>query len=1069
MKIWIYRNQTSSSNLTISLVDSPELILSFNFSLNFKGWRAAWVALEEAKSVPKNPGYDQIVFQAPMHADVIFVDLLCLCPVVYRQTRDEFVPPIGRSIYTITSLWQQVYRWSRMIPKPVDGTTPLTESEKAQLRNLTLIEKRVLNWFANESLGPSHYRGDLKKRWESLVVDGFQKARKCIKELNITLNEGVLTGSPLFTKYSEFGNSTKVGGNKKLGWVAINVLFPLTLEYYSSTKPQHVNDQVERELEHVNSAKGREAAVRRLTNEDEILGAVMSLELRAFDNAPVTASDLRAILDRLNQKKLETVLLLLDYITDQGWTEGSGFGSLDHEMNKAGAGFMHSLFLLKPVLAKSGRLPAVLRTIRWYNEFGEVYQTNFEYNGTSADRMRTIILYRLQTVLMNPVQTIKEQREKLRDMAAYRRWCDNALLVNTAFEGVFKPDTSCFHHLAEYGVAYSPGALTVAAQVYYLLDGTPFSLDSNSRKNIRASLDSYQIMAVLYSLPNSISGRMPDYSKATLIEMLPAYSYLSAGPQYLNSDGTLQAVSLGTDKNMTRAFLRLYQPHHSLVVDYLRKGFSEKVIMYLLSLGTLEIMEAIYSKAREENFKARVSPVGHWVRNYAALSIHRRHDWAVSVKGFNRYIWDFECDSTQNVYGLYQSHGALEISNSEASLKSYDVKNGWDWTRIPGTTTVKMDLEQMRTTGRYARHYQHSKLVGGVVLVSKDPRRANGVFAMRFRQPRYNSPSYKSSIEFLFRKSVFFYDDLIVCLGSDISADRSHPNRTQTTLFQDKRVKPSATSTIYINGAAKWLRHNLRLRVNASAAILDTNGNGYYVPGDSSLDIEIKNQSSRTSSGLKASSARYATAWLDHGIDPSNDEYEYAILVATDVAGIGALKTAQGSASPRYVVLQKNSRAHVVRFAGAESSFNLYGYAFFDSDALTDGPVRRASAECIIMADVEGSHSSNISLSVSSPDLNFNTTKVLNGSDDNGVNEYFYMRSQQVEITVDLLKPVRLEVRRVLVNQKEVSKSEVSGYVVVQPDDPLRPSLGGTRVVFKRLVDGDCVEAQLSGRDNLEA
>ena len=78
MKIWIYRNQTSSSNLTISLVDSPELILSFNFSLNFKGWRAAWVALEEAKSVPKNPGYDQIVFQAPMHADVIFVDLLCL-------------------------------------------------------------------------------------------------------------------------------------------------------------------------------------------------------------------------------------------------------------------------------------------------------------------------------------------------------------------------------------------------------------------------------------------------------------------------------------------------------------------------------------------------------------------------------------------------------------------------------------------------------------------------------------------------------------------------------------------------------------------------------------------------------------------------------------------------------------------------------------------------------------------------------------------------------------------------------------------------------------------------------
>ena len=65
------------------------------------------------------------------------------------------------------------------------------------------------------------------------------------------------------------------------------------------------------------------------------------------------------------------------------------------------------------------------------------------------------------------------------------------------------------------------------------------------------------------------------------------------------------------------------------------------------------------------------------------------------MKGFNKYVWDFEASSNQNVYGLYQSHGALLVANSEASFKTLDIDNGWDWTRHPGTTTIKMDLERL--------------------------------------------------------------------------------------------------------------------------------------------------------------------------------------------------------------------------------------------------------------------------------------------------------------------------------------------------------------------------------------
>ena len=76
--------------------------------------------------------------------------------------------------------------------------------------------------------------------------------------------------------------------------------------------------------------------------------------------------------------------------------------------------------------------------------------------------------------------------------------------------------------------------------------------------------------------------------------------------------------------------------------------------------------------------------------NFAALSVHRRGDWAVTVKGFNRFVWDYESSNDEHVYGLFSSHGALQIANSETLLQVHDVEHGWDWARIPGTTTIAL-------------------------------------------------------------------------------------------------------------------------------------------------------------------------------------------------------------------------------------------------------------------------------------------------------------------------------------------------------------------------------------------
>ena len=103
----------------------------------------------------------------------------------------------------------------------------------------------------------------------------------------------------------------------------------------------------------------------------------------------------------------------------------------------------------------------------------------------------------------------------------------------------------------------------------------------------------------------------------------------------------------------------------------------------------------VNAKALSKNLAAEKSPEGHWSKNFAALSIHRREDWAVTVKGFNKFVWDFEKTTTENPNGIF-AHGSMLIANSEEALKAHDVDAGWDWIRIPGTTTMSITLNEAK-------------------------------------------------------------------------------------------------------------------------------------------------------------------------------------------------------------------------------------------------------------------------------------------------------------------------------------------------------------------------------------
>ena len=87
------------------------------------------------------------------------------------------------------------------------------------------------------------------------------------------------------------------------------------------------------------------------------------------------------------------------------------------------------------------------------------------------------------------------------------------------------------------------------------------------------------------------------------------------------------------------------------------------------------------------------------------------------------------------------------------------------------------------------------ELAGGVRLVGGGDS-PTGAFGMEFSQPPYQweTGAFQENINFAFKKSVFFADFLIICLGSGITSSNSSPNVTQVCIYGAHSVVSPCTS-----------------------------------------------------------------------------------------------------------------------------------------------------------------------------------------------------------------------------------------------------------------------------------
>ena len=584
VKVWIYKESTSGHTLRVEFKHFSTTVGGFTAN-DFKGWRGIWVKFAECKTQNNSLQSPNVIDEVNFignGAQTVYIDKLEFTCDIREQSRDKIVPPIspfGVNWYDKAEFWQQTYRWSNAnVPaRPITIDT--------QKRNhLDHIKSRLKNWYSDETVtSPNYPRGSpLEKRWR-MHVETFKTAHDEYDNLSVDQQTGKIVGPPLFCR------NCKPEPNTKFGDIMIKILLPLALEYHLSSRPNEITDVATVQQSELNNAGRRKTrAIETIAGKNANMKEIFESELH--NSSALTVNEITAAIRGLNDERLIRINNLLDFVKDQGFTDGSGLGSLHHEMNLDGAGFMHSLFLLSESLSRS-TLMDLINTAKWFTDFGEIYQTpTFEFKGTTADRMITLMLSRLIIVLVMPTDTEDAIKDKIRDMDALIRWQNNALSINEGLGGLIKPDYLVYHHKSFYGSAYGPPALQNAALVQYLLGGTVFALSSTSENHIKGGLEALRLMAVKYSTPPSVSGRYPEYSNKVLVKNLPAYAYISVAYPTTLPTSVPTGVSVSSLNN-PEWFLRLY--NDSSVESFLEDGAPNKKKYYFNSLGSLQIMEAV--------------------------------------------------------------------------------------------------------------------------------------------------------------------------------------------------------------------------------------------------------------------------------------------------------------------------------------------------------------------------------------------------------------------------------------------------------------------------------------------
>ncbi|MGJ7030188.1 polysaccharide lyase family 8 super-sandwich domain-containing protein [Niabella hirudinis] len=546
----------------------------------------------------------------------------------------------------------------------------------------------------------------------------------------------------------------------------------------------------------------------------------------------------------------------------------------------------------------------VLKMLKWHIGYNRIYDSQKTDPNTDFMHLRSDFLFKLAALAPS-------QDEWVRDLKCISRYLGLFVNFTQGSENGLKADGTAFHHNVHYlGYMYAMG--TYADRIYSL-KGTVYRLNAAAYKRVALFYKASFLQSskgAIYA--NSISGRNP-------------FSGFPVG-----ADKLRKLIEVGGD-----IMGKPYDPELAAFYSYI-----------------FDNREYPVNKAAAD---------GYYQFNYGQLGVQRKDNWVAAMHGFTNRLWGAEIYATQNRYGRYQSYGSLEVLyNGDTAATGYPggKGRGWDWNMPPGTTTVHLPFSELQAKLVRADEYNEKSFAGALALGK------NGIFAIDFVEKAGNkySPNHLQ-----FHKSVFSFNDILVCLGSGIQSSNTDCI-TATNLFQ--AVSASVNPPVYIN-AGRAIRDgsysNTMATANKESWLVNGQSTGFFVPrGGGTIVVERGKQDTPVETSLTGSpraTAYFSKAYISHGQAPANAQYRFVVVPGTTPQKMERL-AARFASDKVYRILCQTDSLHAVEYLPD----SITSYVFFEAnDRVNTGLVKRISGQALVAIKKQGRI---ISITINNPDLN---------------------------------------------------------------------------------------------------
>ncbi|SHG14351.1 ABC-type hemin transport system, substrate-binding protein [Flavobacterium fluvii] len=574
-------------------------------------------------------------------------------------------------------------------------------------------------------------------------------------------------------------------------------------------------------------------------------------------------------------------------------------------------------------------------------------QNNFDYiwEPQRSEFMNVDLVGNTGVVTMAYVKWIDSADERYRYMTAFKRQMEKFMSFTPGTNDGLKPDGSAYHHWAAYpSYMYN---LNSEASIVYFLRQTSFEVNRESYLRLRDAIMA-QLMLTNDKTTRILTlvGRKPE-EIATSISRFQFRDMAVAGGSILGTGAS--------DPVMATYYNRVWG------------GYTP------------------FGNSTKASFNE-----GYFQFNHSMAGVYRKDDWVVTCKGFNKSMFGTEIYPDANRFGRYQSYGAVNIvyDGDAATGNGYDYTT-WNWNYNPGTTIIRLPWDKLHGERGNVDELQQKSFAGSLSFINKNNaylkaiQGTYGMFAMDFQErtglgfgTTIGPESHNST--FTFKKSVFTFDNMLICLGSGIG-NNDAANTTLTTLYQRKAFAGKDQVNIDSNLLSTGSYDN-SYDDTANHWIVDNYGTGFYVfAGSGTIKLTKADQQTPQHNQLWSAQniannpvGNYAIGYIDHGTTPSNKGYEYVCMPKTTATDMTTLGSQIDAGNKPYTVHRKDEMAHIVEYKPTVAANSIFGYAFFSalSGLNNTGQLTGADYPCLVMSQYDKAQKS-LKLALTNPDLGF--------------------------------------------------------------------------------------------------